>query len=223
MSNSPDSKPEEMESFFETRASGYDEHMKNNVESFEELYDKVSQPIESTEEVIEILDLGCGTGLELAGILKRAPNSLITGIDLSEKMLKILENKYSKFMNQITLIKDSYTTYPFNKKKYDYIVSVMTMHHWLEGEKLDLYKKINSALKDKGKYIEGDYVTSKEEEKQFLLRYKEKIKLLDKKKIYHIDIPMTEEKQVRLLKEAGFKEVEVIHRANENRIFVAIK
>lgn len=223
MSNDTHKKPEEMESFFQIRADGYDEHMRNNVSSFDVLYSKISEPIRPTEEKIEILDLGCGTGLELEEIFKRAPNCLITGIDLSEQMLNRLREKYQNFLKQIKLIKDSYITYPFNQRKYDYIISVMTMHHWLEEEKLTLYKKIRAALKDGGKYIEGDYIVSEEEEKEFLLNYERQMKLIDKDGLYHIDIPMTEKKQIRLLKEAGFGNVEIIHRDEGNRIFVASK
>ncbi|EOC99678.1 class I SAM-dependent methyltransferase [Caldisalinibacter kiritimatiensis] len=223
MSDNTNKKPEEMKSFFEIRADGYDEHMRNNVDSFEELYSKIAEPIEATEEQIKILDLGCGTGLELDWIFKKAPNLLVVGIDLSEEMLNKLKDKYQSHNEQITLIKDSYLTYPFEEERYDYVISVMTMHHWLEEEKMDLYRRIKDSLTEEGKYIEGDYVVNEKEEKEFLRNYKEQMKKVDENELYHIDIPMTEEKQIRLLKEAGFKSVEVIHRADENKIFVATK
>ena len=37
----------------------------------------------------KILDLGCGTGLATGVLLKRFPNARITGLDLSEEMLKL--------------------------------------------------------------------------------------------------------------------------------------
>ena len=68
---------------------------------------------------MEILDLGCGTGLELEGIFSKAPNAVITCIDLSEKMLSKLTSKYSRFLDQIKPIKGSYLIVPFPEKKYD--------------------------------------------------------------------------------------------------------
>ncbi len=80
---------EEMRSFFNLRAEGYEKHMEDAINSFEEYYKLVSSTLKYTEEVIEILDLGCGTGLELEEIFNKAPNARVTCIDLSEEMLKI--------------------------------------------------------------------------------------------------------------------------------------
>ncbi|WP_346871072.1 methyltransferase domain-containing protein [Clostridium sp. UBA5119] len=80
---------EEMRSFFNLRAEGYEKHMEESINSFEEYYKLVSFTLKYTEEVIEILDLGCGTGLELEEIFNKAPNARVTCIDLSEEMLKI--------------------------------------------------------------------------------------------------------------------------------------
>ena len=41
-----------------------------------------------------LLDLGCGTGLELNAILKRFPGLHVTGIDLCEPMLAVLRQKH---------------------------------------------------------------------------------------------------------------------------------
>ena len=213
--------PEKMGEFFNVRANGYDGHMKDNVGSFDEFYDMVSTPINTTNEKIEILDLGCGTGLELKAIFKSTPNAMITGVDLSNEMLEKLKSKYDNFSDQITLINDSYTSHKFEKQRYDYAVSVMTVHHLLRDEKLELYKNIRNAIKDGGKYIEGDYVVSDEEEKEMIQEYEEKMKLVDKSELYHIDIPMSEENQIKLFYEAGFSKVEIVFEAEYNRIFVA--
>ena len=42
-----------------------------------------------------LLDIGCGTGLELASIYQKFPNVKITGIDLSKDMLEKLRVKYA--------------------------------------------------------------------------------------------------------------------------------
>lgn len=221
MSNNIIKKPEKMDEFFNARVTGYDQHMKENIDQYEDFYRTISKPILRTDVRIEILDLGCGTGLELKGIFKNVPNAQITGIDLSEEMLNSLTEKYREFAEQLNLIKGSYISHPFGREKYDYVVSVMTIHHFFEKEKLELYKKIRKSLKPDGKYIEGDYVVSEKEEKNALLEYESKIKLVNKNQLYHIDIPMTEEKQIKLLEKAGFSKVEVIFRGEANRVFVA--
>lgn len=44
------------------------------------------------DQCTEILDIGCGTGLELDEIWKRNPEISVTGIDLSQSMLNELVN-----------------------------------------------------------------------------------------------------------------------------------
>jgi len=91
--------PTEMGSFFNARAAGYEAHMRavlGRWRGFDEFYRRVALPIPKTKLGIRLLDLGCGTGLELKEVFKRAPAVMITGIDLSSNMLTILRRHYSK-------------------------------------------------------------------------------------------------------------------------------
>ncbi|ERI91990.1 methyltransferase domain protein [Clostridiales bacterium oral taxon 876 str. F0540] len=223
MSSQETVKYEEMSSFFNERAEGYEAHMRETVNSFETYYDLISCSIEETDKEVEILDLGCGTGLEIEGIFKKAPNARITCIDMSEQMLEILLEKYKSKKGQINIIKDSYLSHSFGVKRYDYVISVMTMHHFVYDEKKRLYEKIRSAVKDGGRYIEGDYVVSQENEEKWLKEYYEAYEKygLEASKLYHIDIPFSIETQKRLLKEAGFTEFELVFKEGEHTIYFA--
>jgi len=60
-------KPENMAAFFDARAVGYDDHMRDNIfpdGAFVQFYEAMSLPIEKTGEPLHILDLGCGTGAD---------------------------------------------------------------------------------------------------------------------------------------------------------------
>ena len=154
-------------------------------------------------------------------IFRKAPNARVTCIDLSKEMSKILKEKYKDKLNQINIIIASYFEEDFGINKYDYVFGVMTMHHFLYDEKLELYKKIKSALKENGSYIEGDYVVSKYYEKKWLKRREELIKEYGDKKIklYHIDIPFALTTQKRLFKRAGFKSLHTIFQKGEHLIY----
>jgi tRNA (cmo5U34)-methyltransferase len=215
--------PEKMSDFFDERSNGYDEHMRQSVASFQAFYEAIAQPIPCTEEVLHILDVGCGTGLELGPIFLRAPNARITGIDLSKRMLEHLRNKYASRLGQITLIQGSYLEMSFGQAEYDYGVSVMTLHHLLPERKGRLYEKIRQALKEEGKYIEGDYIVSKEKHGPILAEYREKLRSVTESGDghYHVDIPLTMEMQRELLLKAGFARVEVIWKEGEAAAYVA--
>jgi tRNA (cmo5U34)-methyltransferase len=223
MSTNNTIKAEEMSSFFNLRAEGYDNHMEETVSEFDTFYNRVSEPMTETMEPLKIIDLGCGTGLELTGIFKRIPNAAVTGLDMSENMLSLLRDKHRNHMVQLKLIKGSYLTFEYPENFYDYAVSVMTMHHWTYDVKLNLYSNIRSALKAGGMYIEGDYMVELEKEQWLLAEYEKQMALVDTKNsnLYHIDIPFSIDTQKELLYKAGFRKVNVLWQSGEATILMA--
>ncbi len=82
-------KLEKMDDFFAARVTGYDEHMRSNIEGASDFYAYTASILPNGEA--DILDLGCGTGLELEELFKINPLAKVTGIDLSEAMLNKLK------------------------------------------------------------------------------------------------------------------------------------
>jgi tRNA (cmo5U34)-methyltransferase len=207
--------PEPMAAFFDTRAGGYDAHMQSNVfteTTFGRFYSALASQIPETNQPLQILDLGCGTGLELAFLLQRAPNARITAVDLSEQMLARLAERYRTQLQQITLVADSYLTMDLGTHRYDYVLSAMTIHHLLHGPKRQLYAKIYAALKPGGNYIEGDAVTTAAHEAAFLAEYAAAVAQIPSAEdgAYHIDVPFTIDTQRELLLSVGFQQFELL-------------
>jgi tRNA (cmo5U34)-methyltransferase len=200
---------EEMAAFFDARAAGYDAYIQDEIfpdEQFAAFYRALSAPIERTGEPIRVLDLGCGTGLELQALFARAPNARVTGVDLAEGMLARLKDRYSAHAGQITLVVDSFLTAALGSGVYDYVLSGLAMHHVLHDTKRELYKKIRAVLRPGGKYIEGDSVVPLEAEGEFLVEYYQDAATVPPAPdgTYHLDIPFSLETQQALLLEAGF-------------------
>ncbi len=65
-------KLETMSDFFTARLEGYDEHMLEEVKGCREGYGKLAEAL--PENAGSLLDLGCGTGLELEEIFRRFPD-----------------------------------------------------------------------------------------------------------------------------------------------------
>jgi tRNA (cmo5U34)-methyltransferase len=215
--------PERMASFFDRRSGEYDEHMQESLDSFEAFYEAVAQPIPRTDDKVQILDIGCGTGLEFAPIFHRAPNAQIAGMDLSASMLELCRGKYPSHLAQLTLIQGSYLEIPLGKARYDYAVSVMTLHHLKPERKGQLYGRIRRALRAGGAYIEGDYVVPKEKAANLLAEYRKKMARVEEREegIHHIDIPLTVEMQQELLLGAGFATVDLIWQEGEAVVYLA--
>ena len=96
---------EKMSDFFEARLDGYDEHMMTNIESATEFYPFTAKMLPAFESC-HILDLGCGTGLELEEYYLLCPSAKVTGIDLSQGMLSTLKRKFTD--KDISLIVGSF-------------------------------------------------------------------------------------------------------------------
>ena len=202
---------EKMNEFFNKRLDGYDEHMMTNIESSNVFYPFRADCLPKTAGA-KILDLGCGTGLELEYYFRLNPSASVTGIDLTESMLNALKNKFSE--KDLTLICGSYFDVPFDERTFDAAVSVESLHHFTKEEKIPLCTKLYKALKDGGYFILTDYFALTDKDKQAfrneLLRLK-KEQGIDDNEFYHYDTLLTVEHETEALLEAGFSSVEVMN------------
>ena len=202
---------EKMDLFFEARLEGYDEHMLKNIASAEEFY-PFTAALLPTDPDCRILDLGCGTGLELGYYLARNPGAEVTGIDLSRGMLNALREKFPG--HSMTLICGSYFDVPFGEEHFDAAVSVESLHHFTQEAKIPLYAKLCRALKPEGYFILTDYFALTEAEEQAffseLSRLKAEQDIADDT-FYHFDTPLTVGHEIEALREAGFSSVEVLN------------
>ena len=205
-------KPELMSAFFDTRADRYNSVMFAS-SGDEADYKRLGNCFPETDVTLRILDVGCGTGIELDYIWGKAPIAHITCVDISRGMLDLLLKNHPDRHDRITLIEGSYLDMEYPENAFDIVVSNMTMHHLWACEKLEVYKKIRDTLNPDGTYIEGDFIAKDDMmEEQYKRRYKMiSANLPDKAKAgeYHIDIPLTLETQKKLLRDAGFSSVEV--------------
>ena len=214
---------EKMADFFENRLDGYDKHMMTNIESANEFYPFTARCLPVGLNC-QILDLGCGTGLELQEYFLLNPSVKVTGIDLSQGMLSALRKKFSD--KDITLVCGSYFDLPFGKDRFDAAVSVESLHHFTMEEKIPLYAKLHTALKADGYFILTDYfaLSDKEEQlhRQNLLALKAEQGIADNE-FYHYDTPLTVEHETKALLAAGFSMIEVLGNWGATYTLKAIK
>ncbi len=212
---------EEMSSFFTSRLDGYEAH---RLREGKKLYVEVAQLIPKAPG-LKLLDLGCGTGLEIDEIFKVNPTVHVTGIDLTKSMLVKLKQKHPTRQSQLNLIVADYFTYDFGKDVFDIALSMQTLHHFPSEEKIALYKKIRTALKPDGFYVESDYMAPTQEFEDAHIAENKKLRAEQgiTKGYYHYDIPYTVERQIDMLKKAGFGAVKIVSQAEKGAILVATK
>ena len=202
---------ERMGDFFDARLEDYEAHQLNTIDGAAKFYPYTASCLPQTPGA-RILDLGCGTGLELGYYFEQVPTARVTGVDLAPGMLKELERKFPD--KALTLICGSYFHVPLGMEAFDAAVSVESLHHFTQAEKIPLYAKLHKALKIGGFFILTDYFAVSDEEEAFrrgeLLRLKREQGLADDA-FYHYDTPLTVDHEAEALLLAGFADLTVLN------------
>ncbi len=201
---------EKMENFFAARLDEYDRHMMSEIEGAKEFYPYTASLLPS-QSGARILDLGCGTGLELEAYYRLNGSAFVVGIDLSADMLNALQKKFSD--KNIKPVNASYFDVSFDERYYDAAVSVESLHHFPASKKLELYTKLHRALTEKGYFVLTDYFAESQERECLYFSELARLKSeqgLDSNKFYHYDTPLTVEHEIEVLQQAGFADVKIM-------------
>ena len=213
-------KLEKMNDFFTARLDTYEEHMLSN--GGYESYIKLAAQI--PENTGRILDLGCGTGLELDEIYKRLPQVSVVGIDMTPVMLEKLRQKHPH--REIELICGDYFNVRLGENTFDVAISAWTLHHFSYLQKIQLYTKIREALRPGGMYIELDYMAADQsfEDARYAANARLRRELdVPEGAFYHFDTPCTVDNQIAMLKQAGFITAEPENRWEHGAIIVSTR
>lgn len=214
---------EEMALFFENRLAGYDEHMRTTIAGAEEFYKFTAEQL-PTAERCAILDLGCGTGLELEAYFAVNPSACITGIDLTQGMLSALQRKFPN--HSLDLICGSYFDVSFGVDRFHAAVSVESLHHFTAEKKRALYEKLFHALKADGYFILTDYFAETDAQEREYFANLQKLKKeqgLHEDQFFHYDTPLTAAHEMEALKTAGFSDVRILRSWDTTCTLKAVK
>ncbi|MBR6027894.1 MAG: class I SAM-dependent methyltransferase [Clostridia bacterium] len=214
---------EKMADFFAARVEGYDEHMRREVEEDSAFYAYTASLLPGAEGA-QILDLGCGTGLELEAYFALNSRAKVTGIDLTREMLDALRAKFPD--RELTLICGSYFDVPLGEDVYDAAVSVESLHHFPAEMKLKLYRMLHAALKDGGCFVLTDYFAESEAEEAVYFRNLEALKKaqgIPEGVFCHYDTPLTVAHETAVLRQAGFADVRLMKEWGSTSTLLAVR
>lgn len=193
---------EQMAAFFQARIADYEDHMS----LWKQAYVRLAEMI--PPEAQTLLDLGCGTGLELDEILARRTLS-VTGIDLCPEMLEKLREKHPA----VGTVCEDYFQAELGEGCFDCVVSFESLHHFKPEKKRGLYEKIHRALKPGGVFLLVDYLACCQEEETLLMDFcweQRRKQGIPEDVFIHFDTPLTVEHETALLWKAGFSKVELV-------------
>lgn len=196
---------EGMGDFFTSRLEGYEDHMSIWAKAYVRMAELVPRNCRT------LLDLGCGTGLELDEIYRKLPDVQVTGVDLCEAMLGELARKHADKAPK--LICADYFAADLGESAFDVAISFETLHHFTAEKKREGFEKICRALKPGGVYIQADYIACCDEEESLLFDVCAKKRARDgiaEDVFVHFDTPLTLEHEMEAMRAAGFAQVEAL-------------
>lgn len=145
---------------------------------------------------LRILELGIGPGYLAEYILSKCENIVYEGLDFSEAMLEIAQNRLKTKKDNLIFTKANLTTESWQNKiktEPENIISTWALHDLLSKQNIfNVYKTAYEILPPEGKLINGDFIKPEHSAIEY---EKGRIKPSE-----HVD----------LLKTCGYKEVECL-------------
>lgn len=216
---------------FERCAAEYDRMIEKIVPYYHEQHKIILSLIPfAKNDKIKALDLGIGTGILGRIILQNFSNSIISGIDISEKMIEVCKETLKGFGDRFTLSCGDIEKADFDTD-YDIVVAGLAIHHLTDNAKKDFFRKIYKSINNNGVFLIRDIIKS-ESDRMNELYHKlwcdfERKNGIDPEKISEDarknDIPASVKNHITWLNEAGFKDVDCAWKYNNFAIIVAYK
>ncbi|EKQ50188.1 MULTISPECIES: class I SAM-dependent methyltransferase [unclassified Clostridium] len=216
---------------FNSAAKKYDIQRSELIPLMNIFYGVAVELVKINNEKGKVLDLGAGTGLLTELVIKKYPNAKYTLVDIAEEMLDIAKERF-ELLDNVSFNVEDYRD-GISGGKYEAIISSMSIHHLDFNEKRNLYKNIFNILEEGGVFVNADQVKgedceSEEIVKEYQLSHiencslsrEEKDKTYERIKLDKMD-KMTD--QIDMLKEAGFKSVDIYYKYYNYVVFRARK
>lgn len=152
------------------------------------------------QETDTVLDIGCGSGLNVKRLHQKTPKSKTYGVDYSSTSVKKskLLNKELIESQDVEIIQANVLDMPFEEEYFDVITAFETVYFW--PDIVDSFKQVKRILKNDGKFCivldaNGIYAPEIEE-----------VAIKEGCTFY------TDEELVKLLKDAGYTDITVYNR-----------
>ena len=219
---------------FNTTIEYYDEWMKNALPNYVDIFQTAQDLLNfETRSPIDVLDLGAGTGLFSQHILDKYPSANFVLYDVAEQMLNVAKDRFKHREHQFDYIIGDYREILGNKK-YDLVISSLSIHHLTNADKRNLFRSIFHLLRKDGLFINIDQVRGGTDylEKLYWDHWIEQVnktdqpverirESMDRRKKYDINATLLD--QLQWLKQAGFSNVDCVYKNFFVGVFMAMK
>lgn len=212
----------EVEEFYDNISNKYTDMLDSAVPKYREMLWLMLHYIPDNFKPKRILELGSGTGNLTELILEKFPDTEITVVDISEKILEECKARFHS-STSIKYYQSDFKEIDFIPESFDLVLSSIAIHHIEDADKQILFKKIYSYLKPKGIFTyldqcmgETSEIYQKNMEKWKIEAFKlgstvENWKIWMDHQDEH-DFHATVRNQIKWLEDSSFKKIDILWR-----------
>lgn len=148
----------QVQDHFEEEALEYDKTILRIVPFYHEQHEIILQilPFEK-QNPLQILDLGCGTGLLSHVLLRNFPRARLLAWDLASNMLETCKQNLASDLDRVTFRHGDFGNEDIGSG-YDLVVSGFATHHLDDAGKQGLYRRIFRSLRPGGLFVNKEIV-----------------------------------------------------------------
>ena len=101
----------------------------------------------------QILDIGCGGGANIARLLQRAPQGMVTGIDFSRVSVQKSTKVNTKAIQEgrCKVLEGNVANLPFEEDAFDLVTAFETIYFWPDIE--HCFNEVKKVLKTGGRFV----------------------------------------------------------------------
>lgn len=186
-------------------------------------------------DVRNLLDIGCGAGNNTIAVLRHRPGINCDLVDLSKPMLeRANERLASEKAGDVRTFQGDFREIALPSSHYDIVIAAAVLHHLRDDADWEkCFVKIYELLKPGGAFFVSDIVTHEDEsiQEEMWSRYGAYLEQLGgedyRDKVFeYIDLedsPRSLTYQLELMKKAGFRKTDVLHKSSCFAAFVGKK
>ena len=232
--------PDEKWKFDESVANCFEDMLKRSIPDYDNMRNLIISVVDSIslkdKTLFDMLELGCSDGLNLKKFIdKYGAHGRYTLVDCSEPMLKRCKDRYSGWVDcEVMRVINMDLRKDFPRGFYDVIMSVLTILFIPIQYRQDIIQSIYNNLKPGGVFIFVEKVLGNSAlidrslvENYYKIKYENgySYEQIERKRLSleGVQVPVTSNWNIDLLKQAGFKQIDVFWRYLNFVGYVAIK
>ena len=151
-------KKRRVEQAFDEAAPEYDTWVKQALPTYDELFSVAVEIIPfAQDQPIAVADLGAGSGLFARHVLAIYPEATFTLVDASTEMLDLARKRFRQESDAFAFIEQRLEDFS-EDERFDVVISSLAIHHLEDADKRSLFKRILTALRPGGAFINVDQI-----------------------------------------------------------------